>query len=164
MIYVVASLPDKGLIGILHDSAFSGKSSVVVGGIIPMGNLLVRLDFPLEVDYVHATRYGDELSGGKIKWLHYPKSDLKGRTVVIVEDVLDGGITLKHVSDYCIGQGSKQVKTVTLVDKEDGRVEGGIAKADYTGIVAENRFLFGYGMDYKGYLRNAPGIYALKGH
>ena len=93
MIYVVASLPDKGLIGILHDSAFSGKSSVVVGGIIPMGNLLVRLDFPLEVDYVHATRYGDELSGGKIKWLHYPKSDLKGRTVVIVEDVLDGGIT-----------------------------------------------------------------------
>ena len=74
---------------------------VLIGGIIPLGNLLPRLHFPLELDYVHATRYGDATTGGELKWIAEPTHDLKGRTIVIVDDILDGGITLSGIIDYC---------------------------------------------------------------
>lgn len=134
---------------------------VVVGGIIPLGNLLPRLNFPLEVDYVHATRYGDRTKGGSLRWKVEPEAALENRTVVIVDDILDGGITLKSIVDFCHQQNAKEVLTAVLVDKHEARLPEGIQKADFCGLKAENHFLFGYGMDYKGYLRNAPGIYVI---
>ncbi len=74
---------------------------VMIGAIIPLGHLLTRLDFPLEVDYVHATRYRGKLQGGEIHWKSTPRVDLNERTVLVVDDVLDGGITLQAIVDYC---------------------------------------------------------------
>src|SRR3990167_672083 len=132
---------------------------VVVGGIVPLGNLLPRLDFPLEVDYLHASRYCGDLRGKELQWKAKPSSQLKGRTVVVVDDILEGGITLKAIIRYCEEEQAAAVYSAVLVDKCEARVAGGLVKADFTGLTAGNPYLFGYGMDYKGYLRNAPGIY-----
>ena len=134
---------------------------VMIGAIIPLGHLLTRLDFPLEVDYVHATRYRGQLQGGEIHWKSTPRVDLNGRTVLIVDDVLDGGITLQAIVDYCQEQGAKAVFTAALVEKQNTRIDGGLEKADFIGLSCDDRYIFGYGLDYKEYLRNAPGIYAV---
>jgi hypoxanthine phosphoribosyltransferase len=134
---------------------------VMVGGLIPAGNLLPRLDFPLEVDYIHATRYGDKIQGGELEWLVKPKLSLQDRVVLVVDDILDGGLTLTAILAYCKAQGAKEVYSAVLLDKQQTRVAGGLPKADFTGITMEDGFVFGYGMDYKGYLRNASGIYVV---
>lgn len=134
---------------------------VMVGGLITAGNLLPRLDFPLEVDYIHATRYGNATQGGSLEWLVKPRLSLEGRTVLVIDDILDGGVTLAAIVDYCKTLGAKEVLTSVLLDKQQTRVEGGTPKADFTGISIEDGFVFGYGMDYQGYLRNAPGIFVV---
>lgn len=134
---------------------------VVIGGIVPLGNLLPRLDFPLEVDYVHVTRYRGETKGGLLQWKAEPTNSLIDRTVVVVDDILDSGLTLAEVMKYCREKGAGEVYSAVLVDKEEARQPGGIETADFTGVNVENLWVFGYGMDYKEYLRNAPGIYAV---
>lgn len=134
---------------------------VMIGGLIPAGNLLPRLDFPLEVDYIHATRYGNHTVGNELEWIVRPKTSLENRSVLIIEDILDGGITLAAIVDYCKSQGAKDVYTAVLLDKTQTRVAGGLPRADFVGITMEDGFVFGYGMDYRGYLRNAPGIYVV---
>lgn len=134
---------------------------VVVGGIVPLGNLLPRLDFPLEVDYVHATRYQKTTTGKELSWKAKPETPLKNRTVVVVDDILDGGITLNAIIKYCEEQGAQAVYSAVLVDKQNARLQGGLPKADFCGLQVDNHYVFGYGMDYKGYLRNAPGIYVV---
>lgn len=132
---------------------------VVIGGIIPLGCLLPRLEFPLEVDYVHATRYRGDTVGKDLQWKATPSTNLRGRTVVVVDDILDGGVTLQAIVDYCKDQKAKDVYTVALVDKKDARLPEGLKSADFCGLKIENHYVFGFGLDYKGYLRNAPGIY-----
>lgn len=136
---------------------------VMNGGLIFAGQLLTKLVFPLEIDYVHATRYGSATEGGALDWIVRPKMDMVDRTVVLLDDILDEGVTLSAISRYCAEAGAAEVLTAVLVDKvHDRKVKPGI-KADFSGIETEDRFLFGYGLDYKGFWRNAPGIYALKG-
>ena len=132
---------------------------VMIGGMVPTGNLLPRLDFPLEVDYVHATRYHGKTSGGELTWLVEPRASLEGRTVVIVDDILDGGITLAGIVDYVKEKKAKEVYTAVLVDKHHKRVDNGLENADFVGLTIDDHFIFGYGMDYNEYLRNAPGIF-----
>lgn len=134
---------------------------VLIGGIIPTGSLLTRLDFPLQVDYIHASRYGDNTLGSHLEWVAKPTNKLKDRVVLVVDDILDGGITLTELVKYCTNQGAKSVKTAVLVEKKVQRDPGAIQQADYTGVQIEDHFVFGYGMDYKRYLRNAPGIFAV---
>ena len=134
---------------------------VMIGGLVPTGNLLPRLDFPLQLNYVHATRYRGETSGGEIHWKVRPEYDLGGRTVIIVDDILDGGLTLQAIVDHCYEQNAAKVYTAVLVDKVTKRVPGGLPKADFTGLEVDDRYVFGYGMDYKEYLRNAPGIFVV---
>ncbi len=134
---------------------------VVVGGIVALGNLLPRLDFPLEVDYIHATRYRNTTRGHEVTWKAQPNIKLAGRTVVIVDDILDGGITLQEIVNYCEAQHAADIYTAVLVDKRDARLQGGLAKAHFTGLEVDNHYVFGFGMDYKGYLRNAPGVYVV---
>lgn len=136
---------------------------VMNGGLIFAGQLLTRLIFPLEVDYVHATRYGHEISGSKLNWTVKPQLDLKGRTVVLLDDILDEGVTLAAIADFCRQQGATEVFMGVLVEKLHLRKVTPDMRADFTGIEVGDRFLFGYGLDYKGYWRNAPGIYAVKG-
>jgi len=134
---------------------------VMVGGMVPLGNLLPRLDFPLEVDYVHATRYRGELFGGELHWKVRPSLQLRGRTVLIVDDILDGGITLAEIVNSILELGAEKVYTAVLVDKYLKRVAGGLDHADFVGLQIEDHYIFGYGMDYNEYLRNAPGIFVV---
>lgn len=134
---------------------------VLIGGVVLTGKLLTLLNFPLQVDYIHATRYGDNIVGSHLEWIVKPRCSLKGRTILIVDDILDGGVTLAGIVDYCLSQGANAVKTAVLVEKKHSRSTEGLQKADYTGVTVENRYVFGYGMDYKGYLRNAPGIFVV---
>lgn len=134
---------------------------VLSGGIIPMGHLLTLLEFPLHIDYIHATRYQGDISGGTLSWIANPTMSLKDRNVILVDDILDEGITLHNIVEYCKNQGVKSVYTAVLVNKLHQRKLG--FQADIVGLEVEDRYVFGYGMDYKGYLRNASGIYAVKG-
>jgi hypoxanthine phosphoribosyltransferase len=134
---------------------------VMNGGLIFAGQLLTKLAFPLEVDYVHATRYGHETTGAGLKWLVRPQVDPSGRTVLLLDDILDEGVTLAAIADHYRQQGAGEVLTAVLVDKRHNRKVIPGFRADFTGIETDDRFLFGYGMDYQGYWRNAPRIYAV---
>jgi len=136
---------------------------VMNGGLILTGQLLPRLKFPIQSEYLHATRYRQETTGGILEWKLQPDASIKDRTVLVVDDILDEGTTLCAIAEYCYAQGASEVLTAVLVDKAHDRKARPGLKADFTGLYVEDRFLFGYGMDYKGYWRNAPGIYAVKG-
>lgn len=136
---------------------------VMNGGLIFTGQLLTQLHFPLQAEYLHASRYRHETSGGRLEWKVEPNFDLRGRSVLILDDILDEGTTLLGIADWCATQGAREVLTAVLVEKDHTRKARPGLKGDFTGLVIEDRFLFGYGMDYKGYWRNAPGIYAVKG-
>ncbi len=134
---------------------------VMVGGLVPVGKLLTKMDFPFTVDYIHATRYRGGITGADIEWVVKPKSSLKDRVVLVIDDILDEGHTLARIIEYCKEEcGASDVKTAVLVDKEHDRRFMNM-QADYTGLSVEDRYIFGEGMDYKGYLRNLSGIYAL---
>lgn len=136
---------------------------IMNGGLIMGGQLLTRLNFPLEQDYLHASRYRGNTQGGKtLTWLHRPETPLQGRHVVLVDDLLDEGYTLKEVAQWCREQGAAEVYVAVLADKQhDRRVEG--IKADFSALPLVDRYVFGFGMDYKDGWRNANGIYAVKG-
>src|SRR6266581_2877438 len=127
---------------------------VMHGGLIVTGRLLPRLLFPLETGYLHATRYGHELCGSHLDWRVRPTEDLRGRTVLLVDDVLDEGVTLAAIIDYCQAEGARDVLTAVLVNKNHPRKARPELNGDFVGLVAPDRFLFGCGMDYKGYWRN----------
>jgi hypoxanthine phosphoribosyltransferase len=134
---------------------------VMIGALIPTGHLLTRLNFPLEVDYIHATRYRSTTRGGDLHWLVEPRQTLKERTVMIVDDVLDGGVTLAAIVDYCKQAGAKAVYTTVMVNKIRERDPGVELEPDFVGLETVDRYLFGFGLDYEEHLRNAPGIYAV---
>ena len=134
---------------------------VLTGGIIPAGHILTRLSFPLEIDYLHATRYQGKTSGGaEVQWLCQPRIPLDGRTVLVIDDILDEGHTLKTVLDYCRTAGAVDVYSAVLIDRQHDRRAGNLT-ADFTGLHVDDRYVFGFGMDYKGYMRNLNGIFTL---
>lgn len=135
--------------------------SVMTGAMIVTGHLAVRLNFPLEMDYIHATRYRGTTRGGDLHWLVEPRLNMKDRTVVIIDDILDGGLTLAAIIDYCHQAKAKTVYTAVLVDKQRVREPGVNFTPDFVGLTTEDKYLFGYGLDYEEYMRNAPGIYAV---
>jgi len=132
---------------------------VMTGGIIATSEIVKRLPFSLELDYLHATRYGDNIVGDKLDWIARPRKSLKGRTVLIIDDILDVGKTLSEIVEYCKAEGASKTYTAVLVNKEHERKEG-MSVADFTGVSVPDRYVFGYGMDYKHYLRNVKGIFA----
>ncbi len=134
---------------------------VMNGGLIPTAALIERLSFPIELDYVHASRYGMETEGTNLKWMSYPQTDISGRDVLIVDDIFDQGHTLQAIIEWFEAQGANSVFSATIVNKlHDRKVD---MTPDYIGLDVEDRFLFGFGMDYKGAFRNLKGIYAIKG-
>jgi hypoxanthine phosphoribosyltransferase len=134
---------------------------VMNGGLIVAGHLLTRLTFPLQVDYIHATRYRGRTRGGEIYWHKEPVIPLKDRAVLVIDDILDEGHTLAAILAYCREQGARRALAAVLVDKRHDRKQPG-AHAHYVGLTVDDRYVFGFGMDYKGYLRNLPAIYAAK--
>jgi hypoxanthine phosphoribosyltransferase len=129
------------------------------GGVVPFGRLVSRMDFPLQLDYCHATRYRGDTQGGDLHWLKEPSESLTDRAVLIVDDILDEGYTLQALTEACAVQGAASVHTAVLAVKRHDRGVG--LQADFWALEVEDRYVFGYGMDYKDYLRNAPGIFAV---
>ena len=136
--------------------------SVMHGGLLFAARLALKLGLDLEFDYLHATRYRGALTGSGLAWLHRPATPLQGRRVLIADDILDEGHTLKAVRDWCEDQGAAEVRIAVLCEKlHDRRVEG--IEADYIALEVPDRYVYGYGMDYHEQGRNLPGIYALVG-
>lgn len=130
------------------------------GGIIPAGLLLSRLQMPLELDSIHLTRYRNTTRGGDIEWLATPRTPLAGRRVLLIDDILDEGHSIAAVRAWCFETGAHEVMTAVLVDKQHDRKHPE-AHADFVGVNVPDRYVFGCGMDYRGYHRNAPGIFAI---
>ena len=133
---------------------------VMMGGMVPASRIVSQLDFPVEIDYAHATRYRGDVRGRTLEWIAHPSSDFKGRNVLVVDDILDEGITLAAIIAHCRELGAREVHCAVLVDKQIGRPRV-LARADFTGLEVDDRYVFGCGMDYRGYFRNLPAIYAL---
>ena len=133
---------------------------VLNGGMIPMAQLLLKLQFPLETDYLHATRYGKKTVGTNLSWLARPSTDISGRTVLVVDDIYDEGHTLAAICEYLEEAGAKKVYAAALLNKVHNRKVEYVP--DFIGLDVEDRFVYGFGMDYQGYFRNVDGIYAVK--
>jgi hypoxanthine phosphoribosyltransferase len=134
---------------------------VVMGGaVVFAGQLLPRLRMPLDLDYVHATRYGTATSGGGIEWRVPPPTAVRGREVLVVDDILDGGQTMAAIRDRLLQLGAAGFRCAVLVEKRLQKARP--VAADFVGIRIPDRFVFGCGMDAKGYWRNLPEIRALR--
>lgn len=135
--------------------------AVMGGAVVFVGQLLTLLRFPLDFDYIHATRYGDATTGGGVKWRVPPPEGVRGRTVLVLDDILDGGETLRAIRDALAQAGAREVLAGVMVEKELGRSKP--THADFVGLRIPDRFVFGYGMDARGQWRNLPEIRAVKG-
>lgn len=135
--------------------------TVMGGAVVFAGQLLPKLGFPLDCDYLHVTRYGDATRGGALAWVAEPRLPAKGRTVLVLDDILDEGITLAAIKARLLEQGAASCLVAVLADKDLGRPKP--ISPDFVGLRLPNRYVFGFGMDVKGAWRNLPAIYAVKG-
>lgn len=118
------------------------------------------LGLDLQFDYLHATRYRGDTSGGELVWKHRPATPLQGRRVLLVDDIVDEGHTLNAILHWCRSEGARDVAIAALAVKRHDRCVPGI-KADYAGVDVPDRYVFGYGMDFQEQGRNLPAIHAL---
>ena len=149
---ITASLQDKNPLVI----------TVLNGGLIMAGHLITRLAFPLELDYIHATRYrGAQTGGDKLHWLAPPHTDLAGRHVLLLDDIFDEGYTLEALEQYCRNKGAASVDSAVLLKKKHPRPVADITPT-FVALEVVDRYVFGFGMDLEHEWRNANGIYALR--
>jgi len=149
----------KEISAVLHER-FPLVLPVMGGAIVFAGQLLPRLVFPLEFDYLHVTRYRGKTQGGAIEWRVLPGQSVAGRTVLVLDDILDEGETLAAVRQKLLEMGAAKIYTAVLADKQIPREKP--IKADFVGLKVPNRFVFGCGMDAYGLWRNLPEIRALQ--
>ena len=133
---------------------------VLHGGLIFTGHLLTRLQFPLQQDYIHATRYCGQTTGEGLKWLAPPHESLENRTILLLDDIFDQGYTMQAIRDYCLAAGAAAVYSAVLLTKNHPRDKAEM-RPDFVGLEVEDRYVFGFGMDYELLWRNANGIYAM---
>lgn len=140
---------------------------VMQGGLIFSGQLIPRLDCLLEIDYIHVSRYHNKTSGSELLWKAYPVTPLKDRVVLILDDILDEGETLKAIIQYCESQGAARVDSAVLLRKTHNRCIShdclDTALSDNIALTVEDKYVFGFGMDYNGLYRHLDAIYALEG-
>ncbi|MEM9243269.1 MAG: hypoxanthine-guanine phosphoribosyltransferase [Pseudomonadota bacterium] len=134
---------------------------VMNGGLVVGGQLMPRLNFPLRIDCIQTSRYGIATEGGDFQWLNKPCFDLKRQCVVIIEDIIDTGITLTLIKDYCFKVGASEVYVTALVDKHERRAPNGLAQLDFYTLPVPDKYVIGCGLDYQHYFRNLPAIYAM---
>lgn len=135
--------------------------SVMGGAVVFSGQLLPLLEFPLDFDYVHVSRYGNQTQGGKLEWKVLPKEHVTGRVVLVLDDILDEGHTLAAIRDKVMGMGAAAFYSAVFADKQIGKDKP--IQANFAGIHLPNRYVFGFGMDVHGAWRNLPAVYAVKG-
>jgi hypoxanthine phosphoribosyltransferase len=134
--------------------------SVMGGAAVFTGQLLPQLRFPLEFGAIEVTRYNNDIQGREITWRLPPRDNVRGRTVLVVDDILDEGITLAAIRKRLLEMGAGKVYSAVFANKDIGRAKP--VSADFVGVTVPNRYVFGFGMDAYGLWRNLPAIYALK--
>src|ERR1039457_2478434 len=153
---ITTTLKDRYPLGL------SGMGGGVVfgGAFVLAGRFLPMLNFPLEFDYIHASRYGAATSGGLIDWKVEPKGNVSGRVVLVLDDILDIGNTMLALRERILGLGAEAFYCAVLTDKKNGQAKP--TYADFVGLSLPDRYVFGCGMDAYGLWRNLPAIYALQ--
>lgn len=134
---------------------------VMGGGVVFTGQLLPHLVFPLEYDFIHVSRYDDDERGGQVVWKVIPRQNVEGRTVIVLDDILDEGETLAEVRKRLLDMGAAEVILAVFADKiRDDNKKASVA--DYFGLTVPDKFVIGFGMDIQGYWRNLPDIRAIE--
>ena len=133
---------------------------VMSGAVVFAGQLLPLLRFPLDFDYLHVTRYNDETRGGVIRWQVLPRNSLQDRTVLVLDDILDEGVTLAAIQEKVMACGAGKFYSAVFAEKN--LVKPKPLHADFVGLTLPDRYVFGFGMDIYGTWRNLPAIYAMK--
>jgi hypoxanthine phosphoribosyltransferase len=134
--------------------------SVMGGAVVFTGQILPLLAFPLEFDIIQVSRYGAHTSGQALQWRVEPRAKIEGRDVLVLDDILDEGVTLAAIRDLVLSRHPASCRFAVFADKEIGRPKP--IHADFTGLTLPDRFVFGFGMDVKEAWRNLPAIYAVK--
>ena len=134
--------------------------SVMGGAVVFTGRVLPLLSFPMDFDYIHASRYGAATSGGEIDWVVEPKGNVAGRVVLVLDDILDDGHTMHAIRERVLGLGARAFYCAVLTDKKKTAAKP--IGADFVGLCVPDRYVFGCGMDVRGAWRNLPAIYALR--
>ncbi|MEQ1532100.1 MAG: hypoxanthine-guanine phosphoribosyltransferase [Sideroxydans sp.] len=134
--------------------------SVMGGAVVFSGQLLPLLNFPLDFDYLHVSRYGNEKQGGELHWKVAPRENVRGKVVLVLDDILDEGHTLYAIQQRVMELGATKFYCAVFADKIHGKAKP--IQADFVGLELPNRFVFGYGMDIHGAWRNLPAIYAVR--
>ena len=153
---------DRLAVAITKD--YAGKNPlilcVMIGGFIPAAEIVKRLTFAFDMDYLHATRYRGATQGGGLVWKRQPDKPLENRHVLVIDDILDEGHTLVAIRKSLLEFKPASLKVAVLAEKRHDRRAVG-AHAEFIGLAVEDRYVFGCGMDYKEYWRQLPAIYAV---
>lgn len=134
--------------------------SVMGGAVVFTGQLLPMLNFPLDFDYVHVSRYGSKTRGGSLNWKVAPRENARGRVVLVLDDILDEGETMAGIRERVMAEGAERFYSAVFCDKEIKKTKP--IRADFVGLSLPDRYVFGFGMDVHGAWRNLPAIYALR--
>ena len=144
---------------------YAGERIVLIGilrgAVVWMADLMKRIDLDVEIDFMACSSYGASTrSSGVVKINKNLDSDIEGRHVIIVEDVVDSGITLKYLKQYLANRHPKSVRICALLDKPSGRKTD--LNADYVGFTVDDLFIVGYGLDFNQKYRQLPYITCLR--
>jgi hypoxanthine phosphoribosyltransferase len=134
--------------------------AVMGGAVVFAVQILPLLRFPLDFDYIHASRYGSETRGADVRWRVMPPASVRGRALLVLDDILDGGDTMAAIRARLLELGASSFQCAVLVEKKLRRAKP--IRPDFVGLEVEDRFVFGYGMDAKGFWRNLPEIRAMR--
>lgn len=134
---------------------------VMTGAMVFVGQLLPLLMFPLQLDYVHASRYRGQTRGGRLELLVRPRMSVAGRDLLLLDDIFDEGDTLAGIAAQLRAEGAASLQVAVLVEKLHDRKVAGFAP-DLVGVSVPDRYVFGCGMDYGELYRNLPAVYALR--
>jgi len=135
--------------------------AVMTGAIMPAAWLASRLKMPLQMDFIHATRYAGQTEGGELDFRVPPRLNLQNHDVLIVDDIYDIGLTLQLIEKYCVSRGARTVNSAVLVRKIHERETTGNLPA-FIGMEVEDKYVFGCGMDVYEYWRQLDEIRALE--
>lgn len=130
---------------------------VLNGGVIFSGQIIPLLSFNLRQDFLRVSRYGNDIRGGELAWYAKPENSLKGKNLLLLDDIFDEGVTLKAISEYCNNEGASQVISAVLLEKLHDRKVSDF-KPEFIGLGCPDEYVYGFGMDYQGLYRNLPYI------
>jgi hypoxanthine phosphoribosyltransferase len=141
------------------DPVFIG---ILKGSIVFLSDLIRSTDLPISIDFISVSSYGDSMeSSGVVRFLYDIKTSIEGMDVLLVEDIVDTGLTLDYLIKNFITRHPKSIKICTLLDKKEARKPEIDLRIEYTGFEVPNKFLVGYGLDYAEKYRNLPFIAAI---